>query len=95
MEEVRKAVEKSVVLAVDTDARVIEAPAGGHRQAVGRAERIERVNAGIGVVRVGQDRVQKAVRLVDNEGKADHRERVVDDEGTMPSWLLPVKRVQP
>ena len=67
MDEVREAVEKRAVLAVDADAGVVEAPAGCHGQAVGHAERIERVDAGIGVVRVGQDRVQKAVRFVDDE----------------------------
>ena len=95
VEEARVAVEKSAVRAVETDPGVIEARAGGHRQAVGRAERIERVEPGIGVVRMDRDRVQKAVRLVDGEREADHRERVVVEAGTMPSWLLPVKRVQP
>ena len=37
MEEVREAVEKRAVRALEIDPRVIEASAGGHRQAVGRA----------------------------------------------------------
>ena len=77
VEEGRVAVEKSAVRALKIDPREIETRAAGQRQAVGRAERVERVEAGIEVGRMDRDRRQKAVRLVDQVGEADHRERRV------------------
>ena len=47
VEEVRVAVEKSAVRALEIDPGEIETPAAGQRQAVGRAERVERVEAGV------------------------------------------------
>src|SRR6202042_568018 len=60
MEVVRVTAEKSVVRALETDPCEIETRAAGERQAIGRVERVEGVDADIGVVRPDVDRVQKA-----------------------------------
>ena len=52
MEVVRVTAEESVVRALETDPGEIETPAAGQRQAIGRVERVERVDADIGVVRL-------------------------------------------
>ena len=79
MVEGRVAVGEGAAFAREIDSGEIEARAAGQRQAVGRVERVERIEADIGVGRLGRDRVQKAVRLVDDVGEADDRQGVVDE----------------
>ena len=93
MEVVRVSAEESVVRALEIDPGEIEPRAAGQRQAIGRVERVEPVDAEIGVVRPDVDRVEEAVGLVDDERGGGQRVRVVGE--TDRAELAPADVMRP